>query len=186
MWLSGPTTLAAVDLGDLIGVIVIISFAVLSWLGKWAKNRQKPDEEPSQQPGHVHEIEPAEVFEDAEPVRPPPRPEFLRPRQLPVATPVIPPPPVPIGRRAQPVPIRAEAKPTPALPGRRARPKRQRPAHISQPEPAVPKPISVSLLASIRGLKSRAAMRRAIVMAEILAPPLGLREKPGYERDLSA
>lgn len=210
-------TLAAGDIGDVVGVIALLIFTLLGWLGKRVKDRQNRSKMEAEDTGSVHEMDWHEIdlVEGSEPAgeqRPPPIAKPLqvggprteraprredrlatrRPRR-PEAPPLPQPPrPPPIVR----VVTKAEVAAAPEEP---APPERPQPAEVpKRPEPPRREAIPSYVIAKdSRGgqrspignlpldlSQSPAVLRRAVVMAEILAAPVGLRDLPGHERGM--
>jgi hypothetical protein len=204
--------LAVGDIGDYLYVIAALVFAFVSWLGKKAKDRKQADRETGEKDSveNVETLEkrPALVPETTEPEWSPP---MARPS--PAAQPGFarPPAPPPAGRPPRPL-LTTQPQAPPAISivrmleaaAQGIKPVRRRPVAIAKPQrsvppkpPARPRPAPAiesppspqewglpSAPAPAARAMSPATLRRAIVMAEILAPPVSLRDLPGIGRDI--
>jgi hypothetical protein len=205
----GLTALAVGDIGDFLYVIAALVCALVSWLGTKAKARKQTDQEPGEKDSveNVETLEkrPAAVPETAEPEWSPP---MARPSPAAQSAYARPPAPPPASRPpGPPLTTRPQAPPAISLvrmleaAAARGEPPRRHPVAIAKPQrsappkpPARPRPAPAiesppsppewGLPSAHARAVSPAALRQAIVMAEILAPPVSLRDLPGIGRDI--
>ncbi|MBN2563353.1 MAG: hypothetical protein JXQ75_20725 [Phycisphaerae bacterium] len=230
---SSMSILADYDFGDIVSLIAVLAFGLLSGLGQMIKKWHERQQKKALQNKDFHEMEPAEVIEDSNlehqwpaarpapakaPAHPPPPPVRIaggigpggkpaardataRPgtSQPPVAPPVIqtvaearaileaiargglprrataPPP------DSAPVAVTVSKAKIDAGPGVREQPARRPDAAAAGSGLPARRPPICPVIRDAQAL-SPSALRRAIIMAEILAPPVGLRDISGSDR----
>ncbi len=183
------------DIEDFLYILFIVGFGLLSWVGKWIKRRQQRGAEDKKKPATPEplRIDLREIVQGlarppvAKPARPaaaPPSPSSVAPAR---------------GRPPRPPPARPQRGRRPALPSlaamrpaRRAEPDKKptpplqrRLPQMEDPHWPVP-PAEEGALASMSvGAEhvTPSALRKAIVLAEILGPPVAMRAIPGYARE---
>jgi hypothetical protein len=185
----------AADLGDLIFLLVVLGGGLIQWL---ANRNKKPDEQdpaPYQDPFPREEFPTRSGTEEPEPTWDElmealgQKPGEVRPEQ--VAPPPAPPPPAPPPLPAAPPPLPATPAFTPAaaeeplsdqvrlmLAAMESRPSSSAACayELDPPAPATPAttpPRQFHNLTAV--LRNRNELRRAIILQEILQPPLALR-----------
>jgi hypothetical protein len=175
----GVMTLLAA--GDRFSVIAVIVLAVFSMIGNWLKKRA----EERAGAGGIRtqdddEFEPVELFEERKPIRtPPPRP--IRPKPPPVL--VTPPTGYhhPTARKTPPRPgnewatrVSGTKVPTPIVPHSESAGQRKEPKRVTAPLAETGAAFSPD--DRTPDLHDLVTLRRAIIAAEILGPPIALRD----------
>jgi len=171
-------------------VAAVIVFTLISLVANWVKKRSEAatGSEPTRDSEADADFEPVELFDERKPNRTSP-PRVARPKAPPIVA-------VPRGRLQPPTAkpklgraptaewatrVGGTKLPTPVVPhsetvSQRARAK---PAHASRPaetRPAAETTLSVNEDAGIPNLYDPKALRRAIIAAELLNPPIALRD----------
>ena len=180
---------------DTVKIVALVVFALFTIVGKWAKGKKKKEQairlRSDEDEEEVVDIDLADFLISPGTAAPPvARPPASAPAPVPAPT---------LGRPAgavhRPPPGSPPIQAVPATPVRIAQRSKARPRPVEAPShPAAdrwaekprsgPSPAGIAL--GIRGLlkSDPASIRRAIVVSEILAQPVALREGPDSDRDI--
>ncbi len=183
------------DIENILYILFIVGFGLLSWVGKWIKRRQQRGAEDKKEQAKPEplRIDLREIVQSLAqpPVAKPARPAAasLFPSSVASAR----------GRPPKPPPARPQRDRRPAVPSlaamrpaRRGDPAKKPTPPVQRPLPQVEDPYwhvppakdgaSVSMTRWAEEV-TPSALRKAIVLAEILGPPVAMRAIPDYARE---
>lgn len=183
------------DIENILYILFIVGFGLLSWVGKWIKRRQQREAEDQKEQAKPEplRIDLREIVQSLAqpPVAKPARPAAASSFPSFVAS--------ARGRPPKPPPARPQRDRRPAVPSlaamrpaRRGDPDKKPTPPVQRPLPRVEDPYRHVPPAEEGALASMAvgaehvtpsALRKAIVLAEILGPPVAMRVIPGYARE---